>query len=158
MIARGGEMDNHDKTDWMQILGFGGLIASLVFVGLELRQSREIAIADVYQQRAAMLIDVHSITLTSELLYDTYNKATSGEPLNSGDQILMATGLTPIFTYWENNHFQYEMGLLSEEQWESSQNAMKAVLRRPDVQLWWQTERAEVRKTFADVVDDLLAE
>lgn len=40
-------MDNHDKTDWLQILGFGGLIASLVFVGLELRQSREIAIADV---------------------------------------------------------------------------------------------------------------
>ena len=151
-------MDKETTTDWLQILGFAGLIASLVFVGLELRQSREIAIADVYQQRAAMLIDVHSITLTSELLYDVYNKANSGEPLNSGDQILMATGLTPIFTYWENNHFQYEMGLLSEEQWLSSRNAMSAVLQRPDVQLWWQTERSEMRKTFADIVDELLAE
>jgi len=150
-------MDNQTTTDWLQILGFAGLIASLVFVGLELRQSREIAIADVYQQRAAMLIDVHSITLSSELLYDVYNKASSGEPLNSGDQILMATGLTPIFTYWENNHFQYEMGLLSEEQWVSSRNAMEAVLQRPDVKLWWQSERSEMRKTFADIVDELLA-
>ncbi len=151
-------MDNHATTDWLQILGFAGLIASLVFVGLELRQSREIAIADVYQQRAAMLIDVHSITLTSELLYDAYNKVQAGEQLNAGDQILMATGLTPIFTYWENNHFQYEMGLLSEEQWLSSRNAMKAVVQRPDVRFWWQSERAEMRKSFADVIDELMAE
>ena len=151
-------MDNQSSIDWLQVLGFGGLIASLVFVGLELRQSREIAIADVYQQRAAMLIDVHAISLTSELLYNAYNKAKSGEPMTAGDQIIMATGLTPIFTYWENNHFQYEVGLLSEEQWIASRNAMKAVVQRPDVQLWWKTERAEMRKSFADVVDELIAE
>jgi len=151
-------MDNETTIDWLQILGFAGLIASLIFVGLELRQSREIAIADIYQQRAAMLIDVHSITLTSELLYDAYNKAQTGEPLTAGDRVLMATGLTPLFTYWENNHFQYEMGLLSEEQWQASRNAMRAVVKRPDVQLWWQSERAEMRKTFADVVDEVMAE
>ncbi len=151
-------MAKETVSDWLQILGFAGLIASLVFVGLELRQSREIAMADVYQQRAAMLIDVHSITLTSELLYDMYNRLQAGEPLNAGDQILLATGLTPIFTYWENNHFQYEIGLLSEEQWRSSRNAMKAMLEKPEVQAWWQHERKEMRKSFADVVDAVLDE
>ena len=151
-------MENDRVSDLLQILGFGGLIASLVFVGLELRQSREIAIADVYQQRAAMLIDVHSITLSSELLYDMYNRLQAGEPLNAGDQILLSTALTPIFTYWENNHFQYEMGLLSEEQWLSSRNALKAMVQRPEVRAWWQTERNEMRKTFTDVVDAVMAE
>jgi hypothetical protein len=70
----------------------------------------------------------------------------------------MATGLTPIFTYWENNHFQHEMGLLSEEQWIASRKAMDAVAQRPDVQFWWKTEREEMRKSFADVVDELMAE
>lgn len=151
-------MENDKVSDWLQLLGFGGLIASLVFVGLELRQSREIAIADVYQQRAAMLIDVHSITLSSELLYDMYNRMQAGEPLNAGDQLLLSTALTPIFTYWENNHFQYEMGLLSEEQWLSSRNALKAVVQRPEVRAWWQSERKEMRKTFTDVVDAVMAE
>lgn len=151
-------MENNSVSDWLQLLGFGGLIASLVFVGLELRQSREIAIADVYQQRAAMLIDVHSITLSSELLYDMYNRLQAGEPLNAGDQILLSTALTPIFTYWENNHFQYEMGLLSEEQWLSSRNALKAMVQKPEVRAWWQTERKEMRKTFTDVVDAVMAE
>jgi len=150
---------NDDKVSgWLQVLGFAGLIASLVFVGLELRQSREIAIADVYQQRAAMLIDVHAITLSSELLYDMYNRMQAGEPLNAGDQILLSTALTPIFTYWENNHFQYEMGLLSEEQWQSSRNALQAMVARPEVQAWWQTERKEMRKSFTDVVDQAIAE
>lgn len=151
-------MENDKVSDWLQLLGFGGLIASLVFVGLELRQSREIAIADVYQQRAAMLIDVHSITLSSELLYDMYNRMQAGESLNAGDQLLLSTALTPIFTYWENNHFQYEMGLLSEEQWLSSRNALKAVVQRPEVRAWWQSERKEMRKTFTDVVDAVMAE
>ena len=150
-------MNKENVIDWFQILGFAGLIASLVFVGLELRQSREIAIADVYQQRAAMLIDVHSITLTSELLYDMYNRMQAGETLNAGDQILFTTALTPIFTYWENNHFQYEMGLLSEEQWLSSRNAIQAMVARPEVQFWWQTERKEMRTSFADIVDQAIA-
>ncbi|MDH4110368.1 MAG: hypothetical protein OEW35_18960 [Gammaproteobacteria bacterium] len=150
-------MNNETVSNWLQILGFAGLIASLMFVGLELRQSREIAIADVYQQRAAMLIDVHAISLTSEVLYNAYNKAMTGEPLNAADQILMSTGLTPLFTYWENCHFQYQMGMLSEEHWLASVNAMSAVLRRPDVQAWWATERAEMRGSFAAIVDELLA-
>lgn len=149
-------MNNETVSNWLQIMGFAGLIASLVFVGLELRQSREIAIADVYQQRAAMLIDVHTISLTSELLFNAYNKAMTGEPLTAGDQILMSTGLTPLFTYWENNHFQYQVGLLSEEHWIASLHAMSAVLVRPDVQAWWKTERLEMRESFATVVDDLI--
>ena len=105
-----------------------------------------------------MLIEVHSITLTSELLYDMYNRLQAGEELNAGDQILFSTALTPIFTYWENNHFQYEMELLSEEQWLSSRNALKTIVARPEVQFWWQTERKEMRKSFADIVDQVIAE
>ena len=66
--------------------------------------------------------------------------------------------MTPIFTYWENNHFQYEMGLLSEEQWLSSRNAIQAMVARPEVQFWWQTERKEMRTSFADIVDRAIAE
>ena len=53
---------------------------------------------------------------------------------------------------------QYEMGLLSEEQFLSSRNALRAVVARPEVQAWWQTERLEMRKSFAKVVDEAIAE
>jgi hypothetical protein len=50
------------------------------------------------------------------------------------------------------------MGLLSEEQFLSSRNALRAVVGRPEVRAWWQTERLEMRKSFAKVVDEEIAE
>ena len=37
---------------WIQLLGVLAVVAALIFVGLELRQSRRIALADQEQQRA----------------------------------------------------------------------------------------------------------
>ena len=37
---------------WIQLLGMVGLLGGLVFVGLEMRQSQRIALADTEQQSA----------------------------------------------------------------------------------------------------------
>ena len=50
-------LDNSKLNDWLQLAASVGVILSLIFVGLEIKQSREIAIADIYQQRTAILID-----------------------------------------------------------------------------------------------------
>ena len=47
--------ENHEKVSldtWIQLLGMVGLLGGLVFVGLEMRQSQRIALADTEQQRA----------------------------------------------------------------------------------------------------------
>ena len=47
------------RTDVIaQLLGILGVIASLLFVGFEIKQSRDIAIADIYQQRSSMALDI----------------------------------------------------------------------------------------------------
>ncbi len=150
-------MDTAKVSHWLQLFGIGGLIASLLFVGLELRQSRKIAIADIYQQRSAMLIDVHSIRLSSELLHDTIRKARAGESLTDTEQGLLHVSFLPLFSYWENNHFQYQMGLLPEEQWNASRNSMSNFIKRPGFLEWWEGERIQVRKSFATAVDEIIA-
>lgn len=40
-----------ELDDWLQIVGIFAVVASLVFVGLQLKQTQEIAIAGQYQQR-----------------------------------------------------------------------------------------------------------
>jgi hypothetical protein len=44
-------MASQKFNDSVQILGMVGIIGSLVFVGLQLKQSQEIAIASQYQAR-----------------------------------------------------------------------------------------------------------
>ena len=99
-------MDSAKLSDWLQVTGLFGVIVSLVFVGLEIQQSRQIAIADIYQQRAEMIVQVNSIPLTSEILHETRSKLESGEALTNTEQSLLDQSWNPYFNYVENNHFQ----------------------------------------------------
>ena len=49
--------NKRDINAVVQLLGMLGIIISLIFVGLEMRQSQRIAIAGQYQARAAMNAD-----------------------------------------------------------------------------------------------------
>ena len=46
-------MDSQKLNDWLQIIGLFGVIASLVFVGLQMRQSYKLALSDNYLQIVA---------------------------------------------------------------------------------------------------------
>ena len=40
-------MDSAKLNDWMQILGMFAIVASLVFVGLQMKQSHQIALSAI---------------------------------------------------------------------------------------------------------------
>ncbi len=151
-------MDANKLSRWLQILGLAGLIASLLFVGLELRQSREIAIADIYQQRAALVIQVQTSMFSPEQYREAYDAQAVDEPLTASEKSLLQFAQNPWFSYWENNHFQYQVGLLSEEQWIASRNSMWHRMQEPIYREWWETERLEWRESFAQTVDEVVAE
>ena len=44
-------MDSAKLNDWMQVVGFFALVASLIFVGLQIRQDQEIAIVEAVSHR-----------------------------------------------------------------------------------------------------------
>ncbi len=149
------------KPGWKDVvegLGVVAIVASLIFVGLELQQSREIAVADIHQQKAAMAIQVQQGLLAPEEYSDALNKLHQGESLNSREKGLLQFAQSPWFQYWENTFFQYQMGLLSESAWLASRNTIRDRLRRPLYQEWWEIERSFWRAEFAQEVDTILAE
>ena len=71
---------------WVQLLGMVGILGGLVFVGLEMRQTQQIAVAGQVQARTQMQVDRWLTPLEGNL--DTYR-------------------------FWNTNSFEYED--LSEE-------------------------------------------
>ena len=51
-------MKNVDFNSLIQLLGMIGIIGSLLFVGLEMRQSQRIALAGQQQDRMAVFVDI----------------------------------------------------------------------------------------------------
>ena len=49
-------VDTSKISEWLQIVGMFGVIASLLFVGLQMKQTQEIALSGTYQARSAATV------------------------------------------------------------------------------------------------------
>lgn len=146
-------------NDWIQLLGIAGLIASLIFVGLELKLSRQLAAADIYQQRTALSIEVQLSDLEYfDRLRPIYQKLSANESLAPIEKRYYISTTLPWLSYWENIHFQHQMGLLSDEQWLSSRDSLRSVAQIQIFREWWPAQRSSWRESFAREVDLLIAE
>jgi hypothetical protein len=105
-----------------------------------------------------MIIDANTIQLTSDSVQSVLRKYRSGEPLTNDEEYLMEQWFDPFLNYWENNHFQFQMGLLSEEQWISSRNTIKKFARNPIFVEMWTRERDTWRESFAAEIDEAIRE
>ena len=151
--------------DIAELVGIAAIVASLVFVGLQMRQSHEIALSEAHQQRAAM---------TSEAFF----------ALSENDDALAALlvaipsdiskvpdGMEPVeyiaFQYWmmgmmmtiENAYFQYQAGFLSEESWLRSRNGLKRQLYINALALpILQATKGSMSQSFLEEIERLEAE
>ena len=119
-------MKKVDINALIQLLGMVGIIGSLIFVGLEMRQSQRIAMAGQQMERTALLIeanavfteaglDWHSIAfLDQPELADTYPSGIAGGRNNYHQA---------LFNY-ENDYFQFSQGLMPIEVWEAKKEAL----------------------------------
>jgi hypothetical protein len=118
------------------------LIASLIFVGLQLKQSQEIAIAAQYQARldaasghyTAILqsdaglrvigADVLADTLSDEAVPPGIKAWAQSQPIE--ELAFRVIAATLFLKSHDNVYFQYQSGFLSEEAW----NALREQLQR----------------------------
>ena len=73
------------SKDLIDVIGFVAIIASLIFVGMELRQSREIAIGDGNLANAEVQIETNNAINTYSAVWVSGNK---GETLSDQDTVI----------------------------------------------------------------------
>jgi len=146
-------MASEKVNDWVQILGIVGIIGSLVFVGLQLNQSQEIAIASQYQARLDSIIAVKGNLLQSDSLIHVIRKVENGEPLGEMDIFVLDLAVGQAFDLWETNHFQYVSGFVSEEHWQGVLREIDMSLGKLYVPEFWASNRLSYRESFAEIID-----
>ena len=57
-------------NDWLQVVGMFGLIASLVFVGMQIKQDHEIALSGIYQARSDATVNSSLAAINSPAFLD----------------------------------------------------------------------------------------
>ena len=136
----------------LNIVAVLGVIASLLFVGLELRQNQVIAVAG--QQQARTEARLNQILSTYEFNQDEIG--VENTPWEDQSEIQRYIREQRQVYYWvvnENNFYQYQAGLLSEELWE--REARHTATQWNHCHLRHVFEGLEIMKSFETYVRNL---
>tara|TARA_B100000676_G_C17915585_1_gene752511 strand:- start:74 stop:544 length:471 start_codon:yes stop_codon:yes gene_type:complete len=115
----------------IQFIGMTGVIASLIFVGLEMRQSQQIALASQQQERASLVTEIIG-TFTEvdppismvDYLDENFNVS------NPDKKAIAETFVYRMWMVYENDYLQYELGLMSEDIWQAKLASMRFMYNR----------------------------
>jgi hypothetical protein len=152
------------KSNWKDIaelVGIAAIVASLLFVGLELRQSQEIALSEAYQQRAAIEISNASAIATvpgyMSGLAKLYDGASSDD-LTTIEHIAHEHYLAAALGIWENDYYQYERGFLPEDHWAKTYGNMVCDLSLPLYREIYLSGGWTYRTSFLSVIEKAMSD
>ena len=155
-------MNSEKINDWLQVAGLAGVIGSLIFVGLQLKQAQAIALSDVYQNRTATNIEANAGAINSSEYLSGMSKIYAGKAsdLTMPEAIAIELHIGTTMTMIENNHWQYQAGFLPEEHWERNLREVRCTMTVPFLREiimgwpWRESFAAVLSQIAADISDD----
>ena len=129
-------MNSAKLNDWMQVVGIFALVASLLFVGLQVKQTHEIALANQYQSRTETTIDFLLVRM---------EQADDGSWYAARIRWLIM----------DNNHFQNQRGFLTEETWQAYANFIRNLYSRCEDRRVFEAITSTMRASFVEYVESL---
>ena len=165
-------MNSNNWKDTAELIGITAIVVSLVFVGLQMRQSQDIAIAAQYQSRADTAVDWYISRMASDKMLSTTagwisNQDYAADPVtvrlesNGEDSESLAIRYLSYranFTMFDNYHFQYEQGFLTEAAWNALRVRLKSTIADEVTAEMFRQQADQWRKGFSDLCYQLLSE
>jgi hypothetical protein len=136
------------------------VVASLGFVAYELKQARDIALAEIYQHKTELMMGLNMALADYPELLDAQLKLNeSPEKLEEREMYLLFSRFSASMSYFENNHFLYLYGMVTEEQMDTIRAEIGRWFDNQLYRQWWidSSIRGSWRASFAAEVDRILA-
>jgi hypothetical protein len=165
-------MNPERMHDWLQIVGMAAVVASLIFVGLQLKQSQEIAIAGQYQARFDSASGMVSSVIQSDAALSVIGKTVREEFIANesisielkawtkeqpDDELAyrIVIAFNQLMVY-DNLLFQYQSGFLSEEAWRAFRREIQRDLDDPRswTRLFYERDLHIWRDSFRELMEE----
>ena len=102
-----------------QLIGAAGVIASLVFVGIQVRQSVRAAKATAFQGLVSTIIGVNMTHIDNPKILEVIDRAGKGEALTAAEHRLYVTLVLSAVRLAQSAYYQVQLGLLDRSKLES---------------------------------------
>ena len=155
-------MTREQRKDWLEGIGFIAIIASLVFVGFETRNSTKQAALTAqameissYQELMDNIAELNILAVQDAEVATFLHKAfATSEELSDVEQYRLYRNLFTRFRHGDMAYFQFERGAISEAQLLSVLQVL--ILDNPRVLEFWEKHQSFFVEPYRDYINRLI--
>jgi hypothetical protein len=142
-----------------EILASVAVIASLIYVGLGVRQNAAATQVATGQAYVNTMNEYVGLINTSSNLADVLHRGANGlSNLKESEVIQFGAFLDQSFINFETFYFQWKAGVLDARLWSIYSHAIADFMVQTGQQQWWGTKRHWYDQEFQEYVDHVIAE
>jgi hypothetical protein len=137
-----------------ELVGAIGVIASLIYVGAQVRQNTRSMRAATYDSLVRSNGDWLWPVIRDATLAANFEAAVgSWTGIAEAERPRVMYLLTQLFRHWENAYFQQEQGTLAPSLWDTWQGIILSYFYQPGIQEWWKLRRTAYSTRFRDFLE-----
>jgi len=141
-----------------EALGAAGVIASLVYLATQIRQSTRVARAATRQALAQDSQNLASDLVVGDDIARIFQAHLEGRDLEPHQLLRLQARAFRDFRFQENVFYQYTEGMLNEDDWHGYRENLKLLLNVDVYRQYWDRESSLYSARFQKEVSALLAE
>ncbi len=140
-------------ADWKgiaELVGIAAIVASLLFVGLQLKQSHEIALATQYQSRAEATQNLHLAAIEADWI------APIPALRNQVNDDMSARDINMYLWLWiqfDNHYYQYQSGFMDESAWQAQLRNIRELHSFCNARFAYEWRKKGLRSEFVELVE-----
>ncbi|MCA9739512.1 MAG: hypothetical protein R3E98_08210 [Gemmatimonadota bacterium] len=132
-------MDLNALGNLGEFIGAIGVIVSLIYVSVQLKQNTKAVRASSYQEISHNSLELLSLIISDPDMADIWGRGLDhgAEALDPVEHFRWHSMLLATFRHWDNLYYQYRNGMLEKELWKSYRFMIRSYLVRPGFRDWW---------------------
>ena len=140
-----------------EVIAAVAVVVSLWYLAIQLKQSTELARADLEVQLSVIWAEMHDNMIQNPALARAYDLAENNwSEMSEEDARAYIWFVAKGFHILEGMYRQYRRGLLAEDVWEPYDQFIVGVLQIDAIMGWWKSDGSLTSKAFKDHVENLL--
>jgi hypothetical protein len=133
-----------------QLIGTLGVIASLIFVGAQVRQNTKTTRVQVQENMTSCYISVAQLLIDNAEVFTRGIAATreSFALFSDAEKMIYFSAIFSIFKHFENIHSQRQRGFIDHESWAAWSEHILMYFNQRGVKMWWELRRGSFNPQF----------
>ena len=134
------------------------IIFSLVFLALEVKQSNQLAKAEIRQALNVTDMEVYKVQMEEDIIAKALYKINKNIPIDDYEEYQLNEFQRFNFRDFDNSFYQYRIGLFDENVWFAYRRIIKSLLTENYIMLMWRNSNQSFSIEFQDEVNNILKE